>query len=39
MLDYRIDNALIVDGTGGPGYVGTLGIRDGRIVADPAFLA
>ena len=31
-LDYRIRNALIVDGTGAPAYRGDLGIRDGRFV-------
>ena len=31
-LDYRIRNALVVDGTGVPAYRGDLGIRDGRFV-------
>jgi N-acyl-D-amino-acid deacylase len=31
-LDYRIRNALIVDGTGSPAYHGDLGIQDGRFV-------
>lgn len=31
-LDYRIRNALVVDGTGAPAYHGDLGIRDGRFV-------
>ena len=31
-LDYRIRNALVVDGTGTPAYRGDLGIRDGRFV-------
>ncbi len=31
-LDYRIRNALVVDGTGAPAYRGDLGIRDGRFV-------
>lgn len=35
MLDYRIDNALIIDGTGKEGYVGSIGVRAGRIVESP----
>ena len=31
-LDYRIRNALVVDGTGAPAYSADLGIRDGRFV-------
>ena len=31
-LDYRIRNALVVDGTGAPASHGDLGIRDGRFV-------
>lgn len=31
-LDYRVRNALVVDGTGAPGYRTDLGIRDGRFV-------
>ena len=33
MLDIRIDNAVIVDGTGAPARNGSVGIRDGRIAA------
>ena len=33
MLDLRIRNALIADGTGAPAYVGDIGVSAGRIVA------
>lgn len=33
MLDLRIRNALIVDGTGRPAYHGDIGVRSGRVVA------
>jgi N-acyl-D-aspartate/D-glutamate deacylase len=33
MLDIRINGATIIDGTGRAGFIGDLGIRDGRIVA------
>jgi N-acyl-D-aspartate/D-glutamate deacylase len=33
MLDTKIINARIVDGTGAPAYDGAIGIRDGAIVA------
>ena len=33
MLDYVIRNATIIDGTGAPGVVGDLGIREGRVVS------
>ncbi len=32
MLDLRIDDGVIVDGTGAPRRAGSIGIRDGRIV-------
>lgn len=33
MLDLILENGTIVDGTGAAGYTGSVGIRDGRIVA------
>jgi N-acyl-D-aspartate/D-glutamate deacylase len=33
MLDLRIDNAAIIDGTGTPRRHGSVGVREGRIVA------
>ena len=33
MLDLKIVNARIIDGTGAPAYTGSIGIRDGAIAA------
>ena len=33
MLDYVIRSGTVIDGTGEPGRLADIGIRDGRIVA------
>ena len=33
MLDYRIENALLIDGSGRPGIPGSLGVKNGKIAA------
>ena len=33
MLDSRFDDVFILDGSGRPGSIGSVGVRDGRIVA------
>lgn len=36
MFDLIIKNATIVDGTGAPSYLGTIGVQNGKIVMDPS---
>ena len=31
MLDLMIENGMIIDGTGNPGYYGSVGVEDGRL--------
>ena len=33
MLDYLIQNARVIDGSGAPAYVGSVGIQNGKLVA------
>ena len=33
MLDYKLENGLIIDGTGREKYTGSVGIKDGVIVS------
>lgn len=35
MLDFLIQNARIIDGTGEPSRMGSVGVKDGKIVLDP----
>lgn len=37
MLDIRFDNATIIDGTGAAGFLGSVGVQDGRIAEVGAF--
>ncbi|HBZ18423.1 MAG TPA: hypothetical protein DEO41_03405, partial [Betaproteobacteria bacterium] len=37
MLDIRFDNVTIIDGTGKPGFLGSVGVRDGRILEVGSF--
>lgn len=36
MLDLLIQNAILVDGTGAPAFLGSIGAQDGKIVMNPA---
>lgn len=39
MLDIRFDNVTIINGSGEPGFLGSLGVLDGRIAEVGAFEA
>ena len=35
MYDILIRNALVVDGSGAPGYVGDVAVKSGKLVTNP----